>query len=97
MNLQILTPANPCITLGRLTLRVESKNNEDEDLKGPHDGVMITFGKYKGFTISEVYSEDKGYLYWCIKTPGVIRKNYNLTGNIREYLNFMKQKKLCFK
>lgn len=49
--------------------------------------TKFTFGKYEGHTISEVYEMQKGYLYWCIKTPGIIRRHYKLTADIREYIN----------
>lgn len=49
--------------------------------------TKFTFGKYEGYTISEVYDMQKGYLYWCIKTPGIIKRHYKLTADIREYIN----------
>jgi len=48
--------------------------------------IKFTFGKYEGNSVMQVYSIDKGYLYWCIKTPDVIRKHHRLTSAIREYI-----------
>lgn len=84
MNLQIITPQ----ILPPLTLQVES----NDDLISTTGSRIITFGKYKGYSVSEVYEEEKGYLYWCIKTPGIIRRHYDLTTTIREYVKYMKQK-----
>ncbi|CAH6419938.1 Hypothetical protein HVR_LOCUS1000 [uncultured virus] len=48
--------------------------------------VRFTFGKYNGNSIEQVYNMDKGYLYWCIKTPGIIRKYFRITDAIRNYI-----------
>jgi hypothetical protein len=54
-------------------------------------GVKFTFGKYNDYTIREVYDIDKGYLYWCIKTPGVIRKHRRLISAIHGYIKKKKE------
>jgi hypothetical protein len=49
--------------------------------------VKFTFGKYDGYSVSQVYDMEKGYLYWCIKTPGVIRKHPKLISAIRNHID----------
>lgn len=53
--------------------------------------IKITFGKYKGKTVAEVFKIDRGYLGWCRTQPGIILKNPNLVPAIKICKqNFMK-------
>lgn len=54
--------------------------------------IKFTFGQYNGNSIKKVYDVDKGYLYWCIKTPGVIRRHPRLTLAIRAYMEDCKRR-----
>jgi len=54
--------------------------NRDNQGKAPAD-IVLTFGKYKGQTISEVYSNDSGYFNWLLKN------NDKMKGTCQAYLD----------
>lgn len=35
------------------------------------DSAIITFGKYKGYSLSHIYHNNQGYLRWIVDTPGL--------------------------
>ena len=54
--------------------------NRDNQGKAPAD-IVLTFGKYKGKTVSEIYSSDKGYFDW------MLQNNDKMKGTCQAYLD----------
>jgi len=48
---------------------------------GDPGDVVVTFGKYKGKTVSEIYSSDKGYFDW------MLQNNDKMKGTCQAYLD----------
>lgn len=48
---------------------------------------MLSFGKYKGNTVSDIYLRDRSYLEWLIRQPWFKKKNESLYDCILETLN----------
>jgi len=63
-----------------LAIRGSNATNQANQGKAPAD-VVLTFGKYKGQTISEVYSNDSGYFNWLLKN------NDKMKGTCQAYLD----------
>jgi hypothetical protein len=49
-----------------MAIRGSNATNQANQGKAPAD-VVLTFGKYKGKTVSEIYSSDKGYFDWMLQ------------------------------
>lgn len=49
-----------------------------------HTDYVIEFGKYKGKTIKEVYSQDPKYIFWLIEKDPYFRVDFDQLLNIPE-------------
>lgn len=49
-----------------MAIQGSNATNQANQGKAPAD-IVLTFGKYKGKTVSEIYSSDKGYFDWLLK------------------------------
>jgi hypothetical protein len=63
-----------------LAIRGSNATNQANQGKAPAD-IVLTFGKYKGKTVSEIYSSDKGYFDWLLKN------NAKMKGTCQAYLD----------
>lgn len=52
------------LVMNKATKSKDTKYDFEFDKSKLTEGVMITFGKHKGKTFKQVFSEDKGYLVW---------------------------------
>ena len=65
-----------------MAIRGSNATNQANQGKAPAD-IVLTFGKYKGKTVSEIYSSDKGYFDWLLKN------NAKMKGTCQAYLDSM--------
>lgn len=63
-----------------LAIRGSNATNQANQGKAPAD-IVLTFGKYKGKTVSEIYSSDKGYFDW------MLQNNDKMKGTCQAYLD----------
>jgi hypothetical protein len=63
-----------------MAIRGSNATNQSNQGKAPAD-IMLTFGKYKGKTVSEIYSSDKGYFDW------MLQNNDKMKGTCQAYLD----------
>lgn len=63
-----------------MAIQGSNATNQANQGKAPAD-IVLTFGKYKGKTVSEIYSSDKGYFDWLLKN------NAKMKGTCQAYLD----------
>jgi hypothetical protein len=63
-----------------MAIQGSNATNQANQGKAPAD-IVLTFGKYKGKTVSEIYSSDKGYFDW------MLQNNDKMKGTCQAYLD----------